>query len=205
MTRHPERARPAIFLDKDGTVIVDVPYNVDPALIRLAPGAPEGLRALHDAGYPLIVVSNQSGVARGLFPEAALGPVRDRLGEMLAAHGAPLAGFHHCPHHPEGSVAIYARDCDCRKPRPGLITAAAAEHAIDLGRSWLVGDILDDVEAGRAAGCRTVLIDNGNETEWHLTPGRTPHHRAADLAEAARIILEADRSSSPSSQRELNH
>ncbi len=183
----------AVFLDKDGTLIDDVPDNVDPALIRLAPRAEEGLPLLHQAGYRLIVVSNQAGVARGLFQESALRGVEDRIRELLGRLGVPLAGFSYCPHHPEGAVGRYAHACDCRKPAPGMLVGAAWAGGLDLGRSWLVGDILDDVEAGRRAGCRTVLIDNGNETEWVLTPGRTPDHRAGDLAEAARIIVATGR------------
>jgi histidinol-phosphate phosphatase family protein len=182
----------AVFLDKDGTLVEDVPYNVDPARVRLSPGAGEGLARLRAAGYRLIIVSNQSGVARGLFPESALAAVEARLGELLAGYGVRPVGFYVCPHHPDGLVAEYAVACECRKPAPGLIRRAAREHAIDLGRSWFVGDILDDVEAGRAAGCRTVLIDNGNETEWILTRDRRPHAVAADLAGAARLILGAD-------------
>jgi histidinol-phosphate phosphatase family protein len=189
----PPRPKPlcprAVFLDKDGTVVEDVPYNVDPARIRLVPGAREGLRALHRAGYRLAVVSNQPGVARGCFPEAALAAVGHRLAQLLADFGVPLAGFYYCPHHPAGSVPGYAVACGCRKPAPGLVLRAARDLGVSLGESWLIGDILDDVEAGRRAGCRTVLIDNGNETEWQLTPGRCPHHAVADLAEAARIIL----------------
>jgi histidinol-phosphate phosphatase family protein len=179
----------AVFLDKDGTLIEDVPYNVDPTLIRLAPGAGDGLRQLHMAGYRLIVISNQSGVARGHFPEAALGDVERRLRELLADAGVPLAGFYYCPHHPAGVVPEYAFDCGCRKPAPGLIQRACRDHGLDVAASWFVGDILDDMEAGRRAGCRTVLIDNGNETEWVLTPAREPHHKAGDLAEAAALIL----------------
>jgi D,D-heptose 1,7-bisphosphate phosphatase len=189
--------RQAVFLDKDGTLVENVPYNVDPALIRLAPGAEEGLKQLHDAGFLLFVISNQSGVARGYFPESALAGVESLLKEMLAASGVPLAGFSYCPHHPDGSVEGYAMACDCRKPAPGMILRAAAEHGLDLARSWMIGDILDDVEAGRGAGCRTVLIDNGNETEWLLSPGREPHHRAPDLAAAARLIVESGDSSPP--------
>jgi histidinol-phosphate phosphatase family protein len=181
----------AVFLDKDGTLIEDVPYNVDPARIRLTPGAAEGLRALHAAGYRLFVISNQSGVARGYFPEAALAAVEARLRELLHEAGVPLAGFYYCPHHPEGVVADYAVACDCRKPAPGLIERAAREHGLDQARSWFVGDILDDVQAGRAAGCTTVLLDNGHETEWVLTPERQPHHKAADLAEATALIVSA--------------
>lgn len=182
----------AVFLDKDGTMIDDIPYNVDPSLMTLAPGAAEGLPLLHRLGYRLVVVSNQSGVARGYFAKSAIAAVEDRLRSMLAELGVPLAAFVYCPHHPEGAVAEYAIACDCRKPAPGMILRAARAHGIDPARSWLVGDILDDVEAGRRAGCRTILIDNGNETEWVLSPGREPHHRAADLAQAAQIIAEAD-------------
>lgn len=179
----------AVFLDKDGTLIEDVPYNVDPDHIRLTIGAVEGLQSLHAAGYRLIVVSNQSGVARGFFPESALAGVESRLRQLLADVGLPLTGFYYCPHHPHGSVADYTVDCGCRKPAPGLLLRGAKEHDIALGRSWLIGDILDDLEAGRRAGCRTVLLDNGHETEWIMNGNRQPDHRAADLAEAATIIL----------------
>lgn len=181
----------AVFLDKDGTLIEDVPYNVRPELIRLMPGSVAGLRRLHAADYLLLVISNQSGVARGLFREEALGPVEARLRQLLAAEGVPLAGFYYCPHHPTGSVAEYAIACTCRKPEPGMVLRAAREHGIELAASWLVGDILNDVEAGRRAGCRTILLDNGHETEWELTPARTPHYRAANLDEAANIILQS--------------
>lgn len=179
----------AVFLDKDGTLVEDVPYNADPARLRLTPGAAAGLRLLHRAGYRLIVVSNQSGVARGYFPETALRAVEARLRQLLAAAGVPLAGFYYCPHHPAGAVPAYAATCLCRKPAPGLVLRAAREQGVDPARSWLVGDILDDVEAGRRAGCRTVLIDNGNETEWRPGPFRTPDCVAADLLAAAEVIL----------------
>ena len=181
----------AAFLDKDGTLIEDVPYNVNPALIRLTQGAAAGLARLHAAGYALIVISNQSGVALGRFTEGALAAVERRLRELLAEAGVPLAGFYYCPHHPGGVVPGYSMACTCRKPAPGLLHRAAEEHGIDLARSWFLGDILDDVEAGRRAGCRTVLIDNGNETEWVRSPLRWPDVIAADLDEAARRIVGA--------------
>lgn len=175
----------AVFLDKDGTLIEDVPYNVDPDRIRLCDGAIEGLRSLHAAGYKLIVISNQSGVARGFFPEAALVEVDRRLRELL---DVPLSGFYYCPHHPNGTVTEFAIECDCRKPKAGMLLQAAQDHEIDLARSWFIGDILNDVEAGRSAGCRTILIDNGNETEWILTRSRLPDHVVANLMEAAGVI-----------------
>ncbi len=191
----------AVFLDKDGTLVEDLPYNVDPEKIRLGLGAPAGLPTLHAAGYRLVVVSNQSGVARGRFPEPALESVRRRLGELLADCGAALAGFYYCPHHPAGTVPRFAVRCGCRKPAPGLLLRAARELDLDLARSWLVGDILDDVEAGNRAGCRTVLLDNGHETEWRRGPWRRPHQVAADLAEAARLILAGDQKSEVGGQR----
>lgn len=182
---------PTIFLDKDGTLIPDIPYNVNPELIELSIGAAEGLRLLHQAGFQLIVVSNQSGIARGYFQETALVSVVQKLQELFAAVGVPMTGFYYCPHHPNGTEFEYAIACHCRKPAPGLLLEAAKVHPVDLARSWMIGDILNDVEAGRRAGCRTVLIDNGNETEWVRSPLREPHHQAKDLTEAARYIIQS--------------
>ncbi len=183
----------AVFLDKDGTLVEDVPYNVDPRQIRLAAGSAAGVRLLHAAGYRLFVISNQSGVARGLFPESALAGVEAALRRLLADAGAPLSGFYYCPHYPDGVVPTYSVACDCRKPAPGLIRRAAADHDLDLPASWFIGDILDDVEAGHRAGCRAILLDNGHETEWLPGPGRAPDYMAPDLAAAARTILATDR------------
>lgn len=176
----------AVFFDKDGTLIEDVPYNVDPARVRLAEGAAGGLRALHSAGFLLFVVSNQAGVALGRFEEEALDAVERRLKELAAENGADLAGVYFCPHHPRAA-------CPCRKPKPGLILRALSEHDVDPARSWMVGDILDDVEAGRRAGLRTILLDRGHETEWRLTPERSPDLKARDVSQAARLILRASR------------
>ena len=182
---------PAVFIDKDGTLLDDVPYNADPALMRFATGAREALTLLAAYPYALFVISNQSGVALGKFEERALLEVEQRLRQMFAECGAKLAGAYWCPHHPEGSVARYAIACDCRKPAPGMLLRAAGEHEIDLGQSWFIGDILDDVEAGNRAGCRTILLDNGHETEWRAGARRTPSARAADLHEAAqRVVLD---------------
>lgn len=187
-----QAGRAAVFLDKDGTLIDDLPFNVDPDRIRLAPGVAEGLPLLEASGYKLAVVSNQSGVARGLFPEAALEGVEQRIRMLLAQIGVNLHGFYYCPHYAAGSVPRYSRDCSCRKPAPGLLLRGAGELGVALESAWLIGDILDDVEAGRRAGCRTILIDNGNETEWKLDPMRLPHHTVADVGDAARLILALD-------------
>jgi D-glycero-D-manno-heptose 1,7-bisphosphate phosphatase len=188
-----------VFLDKDGTLIEDVPYSVDAARMQLADGAEEGLSRLSAAGYLLFVVSNQSGVARGYFEESALEDIEAALRSLLRDVGVDLTGFAYCPHHPAGKVERYRKDCGCRKPKPGLIVELAERHGIDLAQSWVIGDILDDVEAGRRAGCRTVLVDRGHETQWVLSTTRIPHHIARDLRRAAEIVLEESSDRWPSS------
>ena len=160
--------------------MVNVPYNVDPGRIRLAAGAEDAVEELAASGYRVIVVSNQPGAAMGLFKEEALKAVEKHLRQALPA----LQAFYYCPHRPEAG-------CDCRKPRPGMLERAAREHGVDLTSSWMIGDILDDIEAGRRAGCRTILVDAGNETEWRLSDERRPHHIARDLVEAAAIVTRA--------------
>ena len=189
-TDHNAGLAPAIFLDKDGTVIENVPYNVDPAKLRFTPYAIEGLQLLADAGYRLVMITNQPGVGLGLFDEAALTRLQEALTERLTEHGIPLDGFHACTHAPSLDPSRPA--CNCRKPAPGLLHQAADEHGLDLARSWMVGDILDDVEAGRRAGCRTVMLDVGNETVWRTSELRVPHHTATDLLGAARHIVTVD-------------
>ncbi|HVJ29111.1 MAG TPA: HAD family hydrolase [Gammaproteobacteria bacterium] len=181
--------RRAVFLDKDGTLIDDVPYNVDPLRVRLAHGAGGALRALKDRGFLLIVVSNQPGVALARFSLQSLASVECRIQELLAASSVEIDAFYYCPHLPQAPNVRYAVRCLCRKPQPGLLRQAAREWQIDLAQSWLVGDILDDVEAGNRASCRTVLVDTGNETEWRLGLHRQPDHLAGSLRDAARLIL----------------
>ena len=186
----PARPKRAVFLDKDGTLVEDVPYNVDPAKLRLTPHAAAGLKLLQTHGYLLAVVTNQPGLALGHFDRAALARLQAALTRMLADEGVTLHGFHACPHAAPADPKRPA--CLCRKPAPGLLRQGAQAHRVDLARSWMVGDILHDVEAGRRAGCRTILLDVGHETEWQLSPLREPHHRCRDLLEAAETILRHD-------------
>jgi D-glycero-D-manno-heptose 1,7-bisphosphate phosphatase len=192
-----------IFLDKNGTLIENHPFNRTPDHIRLLPGTVEGLKLLHQAGYTLVVITNQSGIAHGWFTQDALTYEEISLRMRLAAFAIPLAGFYVCPHHPDGTMPAYRMDCVCRKPRPGLLVQAACELGLDLTRSWMVGDILHDVEAGRSAGCKTVLLTNGHETEWEMTPMRWPDLVADNLLEAAHLILVTDRSLMSELQRPL--
>lgn len=182
----------AIFLDKDGTLIDDLPYNTDPRLISLCSGAGSALRLLARLDYRFFVVSNQDGVAHGHFPEADLGAVSARLTDLLFRERLSLDGFYYCPHHPDGKLRSFAVECMCRKPMPGMLVRAAREHDIDLHASWMIGDILHDVEAGNRAGCRTVLIDSGNETEWRLGNHRIPTRVVSDIYAAALIIAAED-------------
>jgi histidinol-phosphate phosphatase family protein len=191
--------QPAVFLDKDGTLLDDVPYNVSPSSMRFAPGAREALTLLAAHRVPLFVISNQSGVALGKFEYSALTKVEAQLHRMFAQCGATLSGVYWCAHHPQGTVAPYATVCGCRKPAPGLLLRAAHEHGLDLPRSWFIGDILDDVEAGRRAGCRTVLLDIGHETEWVAGVHRVPTARASNLRAAAQIVLGTGRTATRSS------
>jgi len=183
--------RPALFLDKDGTLVRDVPYNVEPAKIELLAGAVQSLARISARGFALVVVTNQAGVARGYFGESALGPVRARLEELLIPFGVKLDGFYWCPHHPEGQVPGYGRECECRKPGPGLLQRAAKELGIDVELSWMIGDILNDVEAGCRAGCRTILLDSGGETEWLPGECRNPTHLVKGWDEVPFLIDES--------------
>ena len=121
-----------------------------------------------------------------------------RATKARAGAGLPLAGFYYCPHHPDGRVQPYAAHCFCRKPHPGMLFQAGRDHNLNLAACWMVGDILDDIEAGRRADCSTVLIDNGNETQWLMFPLRRPHHMVKNLFEAARVILDSAAPTQPS-------
>ena len=156
-------ARSAVFFDMEGTLVEDVPYNVDPALLRLSSGAIRALRLLDEVGLPLVVVTSQPGLASGRFTREAFARLQHALTEQIRREaGVTLTGFYACPHvpGPDGAPA-----CSCRKPAPGLLRQAALAHRFDLSRSWMIGDIPDDIEAGQRAGCRTVLLDVGNETQ----------------------------------------
>lgn len=179
----------AVFVDKDGTLVEDDPPNVDTSRVRFYPEVFPALQLLTRAGYDLVVATNQSGIAMGCCHETDVRRMQTHVERRLADEGVALAGYYYCPHLADGAVLPYAMACDCRKPRPGLLLRASRDLDIDLTRSWMVGDILHDVEAGRWAGCRTVLIDNGHETEWRLTETRWPHHMAPTLLEAAQLIV----------------
>jgi lipopolysaccharide heptosyltransferase II len=148
--------RRAIFLDRDGTLLELVPYLHDPAQVRVVRGGAEALRAARQAGFALVVVTNQSGIARGLYREEDVTRVHARVQEALARAGVAIDRFYHCPHHPD-----FGGPCDCRKPEPGLYRRAAAEMGIDLQRSFAIGDTVEDLQAAERAGCRPILVRTG--------------------------------------------
>jgi D-glycero-D-manno-heptose 1,7-bisphosphate phosphatase len=152
---------PGLLLDRDGVLNVEVDHLHEPARVELIPGAAAVVAAMNRRGVPVAVVSNQAGIGRGLYGEVEYAAVTARLAMLLAAHGARLDATFHCPHHPEHGLGAYRRVCDCRKPRPGLLLRAAQELGLDLARSVMVGDKISDLEAGRAAGCRTILVRTG--------------------------------------------
>ena len=175
--------RKAVFLDRDGTLIVDTVFSVDPARLKPLPGSMEGLRLLQEAGYRIIVITNQSGVARGEFDEESLRAFHDYMVRWFGERGIMLTGVYYCPHYAEGTLPQYSVVCGCRKPEPGMLLRAAEEHRLDLAQSWMVGDRDCDIGAGRAAGCRTIRIGSNADAEL------SADFEAADVREAARIIL----------------
>jgi D-glycero-D-manno-heptose 1,7-bisphosphate phosphatase len=180
----PDALRRAVFLDRDGTLNVDSGYVSRPQDVRLIEGAAEGVKLLGDAGYELVIVSNQSGIARGMMTLAQADAVDERLRALLAQRGVTVAALYRCPHLPTGSVAAFAVECDCRKPKPGMLLAAARDRGIDLAASWMIGDGARDVEAGLAAGCRAILLSS--DGAGALAGPRV--FAAKDLLDAARLI-----------------
>jgi D-glycero-D-manno-heptose 1,7-bisphosphate phosphatase len=153
--------RPAIFLDRDGVIIDDVHHLSAPSQVQIIPGSAEAIAALNRAGWPVVVVTNQSGVARGLFTLDVLHAVHRRISEQLLGKGARVEAYFFCPHHPAAEVAEYRLECSCRKPRPGMLVRAARELGLDLAGSWMIGDRDTDLQAGAAAGTRTILVRTG--------------------------------------------
>lgn len=180
--------RKAIFLDKDGTILNNVPYNVDPRLISFYEGVISGLTLFRNLGFLLIIVSNQSGVAHGYFKEEELIIVKTHIQNLLKKYKLKIDGFYYCPHHPQGVVPEYSMECFCRKPMPGLLINAGKGLDIDFSSSWIIGDTLSDIEAGKKVGTKTMLINNGNETEWVFNKNRFPDFMVDNFKQAADII-----------------
>ncbi len=187
----------AIFLDRDGTLIEDPGYINHPDQVKLLEGVAEALIELRSMGYKLIVVTNQSAVARGIVNEKDLGEIHNRLRQLLTERGAYLDEIYYCPYHPDGVIPKYRKESDWRKPNPGMLLAAADEMDIDLSQSWNIGDSNRDVEAGSQAGCKTILVTR--LSRYKTTSGRSdeaePDYTSVNMKEAVNIIKQYHRSS----------
>ncbi len=173
-------ANRAIFLDRDGTMAIDVSYCSRPEDFELFPNTARAIKLLNEHDYKVIVITNQSGVARGYFTEDTLGRIHQKMLKKLAEEGARIDGIYYCPHHPSDN-------CECRKPKPKMVMQAVSEHDIDLKQSFMVGDKPLDIQLGKNVGCRTVLIP-ANTGETEVAPG-SPDYTASDLLQAALWII----------------
>jgi D-glycero-D-manno-heptose 1,7-bisphosphate phosphatase len=177
----------AVFLDRDGTIIREVNYLTSADQIELLPGAADALHLLREAGLLCVVVTNQSAVARGMLTMAQLDRIHAELRRRLRQQQADVDAIYVCPHLPEGTVPEYAIECDCRKPAPGLLLRAAQDLDIDLHASILIGDSLRDVEAGKRAGCKTILLMSRSDVDPADLAKQPPDHVASSILAAARL------------------
>lgn len=187
----PSVRRKAVFLDRDGTLVEEVHYLRSIDQLRVYDWTPDALRRLRDAGFALVVVTNQAAVARGIIDEAFVQHTHAVLAERLAAEGIAFEAIYYCPHHPEGVVHAYRMVCECRKPSPGLLQRAADEHELDLAASFVVGDRWLDVELAQRAGARGILVRSGHGAREVATPQDhvTPVAIVDTLREAADWIV----------------
>jgi D-glycero-D-manno-heptose 1,7-bisphosphate phosphatase len=186
-------ARPAVFFDRDNTLIINDGYLGDPARVILMPGAAPAIARARQLGYAVVTVSNQSGVARGLFDQDAVRAVDQRMDELLQLDDPDaIIDLHiYCPFHPQAVVAEYRRDSDLRKPAPGMLVLAAKKLDLDLNKSWLIGDAIRDIEAGQAAGCRTILFqppDVPASPDAAVRPSATADFTATSLGQAIEFL-----------------
>ena len=189
----------AVFIDRDNTLIEDPGYLADPSAVKLLPGVELAIRSLHQSGFKIVIVTNQSGIARGLLTEETLEAIHGELRRKLGEKGVHLDGIYYCPFHPEGSVEQYTTESDMRKPRPGMLLKAAEDMDIDLAASWMIGDGARDVEAGQRAGCRTVRVrtktkhpDDDENVQADYT--------VRNLVDAAKVILRSGPAKSASAR-----
>ncbi len=185
-------SRPAVFLDRDGTIVWDPAYLTHVRQLRMLPGSARAIHLLNHAGFAVVIATNQSGIARGLLTEEELQAIHQVLLRRLRRHGARIDALHYCPYHPEAALPQYRVDSDCRKPKPGMFLQAARELDLDLLRSYSVGDSARDMEVGRQVGCKTVLVltGSGRRTLANWSHDWQPDHIARDLRDAVAWVLE---------------
>ena len=180
----------AVFLDRDGVIIEDVGYLNECSRIKFLPRVSEAIKLLNKNGFKVIIVTNQAGVARGYFTEETVEEINRNTQESLAKQGAYIDKIYYCPHHIEGIVEEYRKDCHCRKPNPGMIEEAAAEFGIDLKNSFVIGDKITDIEAGHRAGCKTILLASESPPNKEGETTLMPNHVVAGLYKAVKWLVE---------------
>jgi len=189
--------KPAIFIDRDGTINEQMGYINHSSRFVMLPGVPEAFRLLNEAGFLAIIVSNQSGVARGYFPMELIKKIHSMMKEHISRQGGYIDGIYFCPHYPGGSVQEYAVECDCRKPRTGLIDRACRDFEIDLTRSYMTGDHYTDMELADRANIKGILVRTGygaGVVEYNLAGmANKPCYIADDLLDAVRWIIEKEK------------
>lgn len=176
-------ANKAVFLDRDGTIARDVPYCRRPEDFEILPGVPEAIRLLNQNGFRIVVITNQSGIARGYFDEQTLAQIHNKMEGELAQDGAQVDAIYYCPHHPDDG-------CRCRKPKTALFLKAAKELGIDFGLSYVVGDMQIDIDAGKALGCKTVLVTTGPQKGSDIID--PPGYTANGLLDATQWIIRGE-------------
>lgn len=180
----------AVFLDRDGVIVEDSPYAYKPDQLRFIAGASEAIKLLNANKFLIIVVCNQSGVARGYYSEDDVRQYNKNMEDKLKSEGAVLDAIYYCPHHPDAKVKKYRINCDCRKPKPGMLLKAAAELSIEMKQSVMIGDRLDDIKAGRRAQCKlNLLVSTGRGTSQRLNGETKPDQVFSNLLECAKFIL----------------
>jgi D-glycero-D-manno-heptose 1,7-bisphosphate phosphatase len=185
--------KPAVFLDRDGTINEQMGYINHICRFQLLPGAAKAIKKLNDAAIPVVVISNQSGLARGYFPEELLVSVHEKMNRLLAEEGAHVDGIYYCPHHPEAKEERFRESCTCRKPKPGLVLQASEEMGLDPERSYVVGDRWSDIKTAANCGATSILVRTGygRGDEQYIGPQQEiqPDYKADDLLEAVAWIL----------------
>ena len=179
----------AVFLDRDGTIVEDVGYPHERSKVKFLPRVSKAIKLLNENGFKVIVITNQAGVARGYFTEETVREINRYVQESLAKQGAFIDMIYYCPHHIEGIIEEYSKECYCRKPNPGMIEQAVLEFGIDLKNSFVIGDKISDIEAGQRAGCKTILLAGENHLNNERKITLISDHAAPDLYEAVKWLV----------------
>jgi len=191
----------AIFMDRDGTLIKDPGYINNPDQVKLLSGTSEALKQFKEMGYKRVIVTNQSGVARGIVSEDVLKKIHKQLKKLLAQEGTGIEEIYYCPYHPDGVIEKYRKESENRKPNPGMILAAAKKMDIDLSRSWVIGNSYRDIAAGQRAGCKTILINAEFDQTYRKPTDPVPDKQAVNMKEAVNIVKMYDRRSRPAAEK----